>query len=457
MSNNNNAGLDGYDGSDGLDGYQDRAVPQVRQVTKELREHLATYLYVASNDDLDKLTLWVFHTWLFRETYTTPRLLLTSPVPGSGKTTVLEHLERLTPNAILSTNVSPALIPRLIGDTDRVVLIDEAEKVLSPNKEGRDDILAVINSGYKTGGKRPVLAQKGSNWEPLELSTFAPLAMAGNNPLLPDDTMQRTLKVVMYRADEGDVRESHWELLDEPTRALGTRLAQVADLIREQVKKNIPPVPKGCTGRIKERWLPLKRIAVYAGEEWTNKVDEMIIKDLQDMENDKEAGISYVPIQVHLVQDIHEVFEKRKSPFIPTTELLDQLVTRHPERWGEQLVSGRKLTVQKIGRILSRDFSIRSGKHSPIPGDETRGYLRDHFVKAWKTVGLKVRPDSSSPSPLGKPSKPSKPSEPSRITPPEPTSTGHRYGPLEEEETDYSQVALFSNNDGQSPKGQSEE
>ena len=37
--------------------------------------------------DLDLLALWTVHTWLVAETYTTPRLLFDSPVPGSGKTT----------------------------------------------------------------------------------------------------------------------------------------------------------------------------------------------------------------------------------------------------------------------------------------------------------------------------------------------------------------------------------
>lgn len=52
---------------------------------QEVRDWLATYISTVTEADLDLLTLWAAHTHLVIETYTTPRLQLDSPVPGSGQ------------------------------------------------------------------------------------------------------------------------------------------------------------------------------------------------------------------------------------------------------------------------------------------------------------------------------------------------------------------------------------
>lgn len=73
----------GLDGSDGLDGsHGDRVEASMRTVLDEVRAHMAAYLMPASEEDLDVLTLWAVGAHLVQETYTTPRLIITSPVPG---------------------------------------------------------------------------------------------------------------------------------------------------------------------------------------------------------------------------------------------------------------------------------------------------------------------------------------------------------------------------------------
>ena len=134
--------------------------------------------------DLDLLALWIVHTYLVDETYTTPRLLIESPVPESGKTTVLEHAERLCQHPLqMATVSSPAMLTRALEKGMRTILIDEADRSLNPDKPGIDDLIAVLNSGYKKGATRPVLVPvKGGGWDLAEMPTFAPVAMAGNQP-----------------------------------------------------------------------------------------------------------------------------------------------------------------------------------------------------------------------------------------------------------------------------------
>lgn len=384
-----NADPAGFTGSTGLTGSTKRVDGTVLEAVKT---HLARYLMPAAEHDLDVLALWAVHTHLCQETYTTPRLLISSPMPGSGKTTVLEHLERLAPHATPMSSVSSsALIPRLIaGRKDpTVLLIDEAEKALSPNKMGIEDVLGVLNSGYKVGGSRPVLIpSKEDGWVAQSLPTFAPVAMAGNSPDLPEDTMQRTITVLMFPANDGEVEETDWELLDMTARDLGLTIAEWADSIRVDVRATRPEVPKGCVGRIKERWLPLKRVAVFAGGDWPARVDRMILNDLEQMQQDKEEGLTTMRPHEHLAIDIHDVFASMDDDFLPTKDgLLPILIARHPERWGAASSFGKDLTAQRLGRMLSKSYSIRSERLTD--GTQARGYFRSQFVKAWRAVGVK--------------------------------------------------------------------
>jgi hypothetical protein len=59
---------------------------------------LRRFLVVIDPLDLGLLVLWIVSTHLALELYTTPRLLLDSSMPGSGKTTALDHMSRLTCN-----------------------------------------------------------------------------------------------------------------------------------------------------------------------------------------------------------------------------------------------------------------------------------------------------------------------------------------------------------------------
>lgn len=378
----------GSTGSTGLVGSPKRVDGTVLEAVKD---HLRHYLMPAAEHDLDVLALWAVHTHLCRETYTTPRLLISSPMPGSGKTTVLEHLERLAPHATPMSSVSSsALIPRLIAGREdpTVLLIDEAEKALSPNKMGIEDVLGVLNSGYKVGGSRPVLIpSKEDGWVAQSLPTFAPVAMAGNAPDLPEDTMQRTITVLMFPANDGEVEETDWELMDIPTRDLGLAIAEWADQIRDEVRSTRPEVPKGCVGRIKERWLPLKRVAVFAGGDWPERVDQMIRNDLEQMQQDKEEGLTTMRPHEHLAIDIHGLYESSGEDFLPTTDsILPLLAAKHSERWGDASKFGKALTAQRLGRMLSKNYSIRSQREPD--GEQRRGYFRAQFVKAWRAVGI---------------------------------------------------------------------
>jgi hypothetical protein len=365
-----------------------------RTVLDEVRDHFANYVCTVDASDLDLLALWAAHTHLVIETYTTPRLEINSPVPGSGKTTVLEHLERLCVRPIQMAAVSSsAMLARVLEAGIRTMLIDEVDRSLAPDKEGIADLLAILNSGYKRGGTRPVLTPtKGGGWEVAEMTTFAPVAMAGNSPNLPDDTRSRCIRVLLLPDIEGRVEESDWEMLDEPARELGANLARWADSVRDQVRGDRPPLPDTVKGRARERWSPLKRVAAAAGGRWPSVVDDLAVRDVQRIQAEREEGITQEKRHVTLLRHIHAAWGEGEL-FIGTEDLLARLTASHPTLWGPASQYGKALTPQGLGRMLTKNFNIHSGRMPD--GDRQRGYPLAAFLPAFRGFALSppMKPD----------------------------------------------------------------
>ena len=347
----------------------------------DVRRWLATYICTMADADLHLLALWAAHTHLLDECYTTPRLQVDSPVPEAGKTTVLEHLQRICRRSVqMAALSSPALLTRMLDQEQRTILIDEVDRSLDPKKDGIADLIAVLNSGYKRGATRPVLIQAaGSKWEVKEMPTFAAVGMAGNNPNLPDDTRTRTIRVLLLPDLDGIVQESDWEVIESQALRLHDRLVRWADQVREAARSERPELPDGITGRLREKWAPLKRVAVAAGGSWPDRVDAMALHDKKQREMDREDGLIQEKPQVVLLHHIRQVWPKGVT-FLATEKLIAKLIDAHPEFWSVESSYGKALIGKRLGSMLARGYKIHSGQ--PVRGGP-RGYHFSAFVKPW--------------------------------------------------------------------------
>ena len=355
---------------------------------QEVREWLARFVFVLRDSDLDLLALWAIHTWVCEETYTTPRLLIDSPVPGSGKTTLLEHLSRLSKNPVQMAAVSSAaMLARITANEIRTLLIDEADRALNPKKPGVEDLIAILNSGYKRGGSRPVLVPSSKDWIVQEMPTFSPVAIAGNTPLIPEDTRQRCLVVRLMPDLQSKVEESDWELLDPLAKELANRIEAVTNDFRDRIRDEHPSLPAGCVNRIKERWKPLKRIASVAGDYWANRVDQMILADLDSIRQLAESGDVQLSVNLQLAKDLFQIYEQEQG-FLPTTTLVSRLIRLNPDQWSSASFYGKDLTAQRLGRILSNAFGINSVRSGDTA--RARGYNQKQFEIVWRQLGISL-------------------------------------------------------------------
>ncbi len=340
---------------------------RVADVVGEVRAWFARFVATMTPADLDLLALWAVHTHVVAETYTTPRLQLDSPVPGSGKTTTLEHLQRLCADPVLMAAVSSsALLVRMLEAGPRTLLIDEADRTLRPDKPETADVLAILNSGYKRGSTRPVLVPvKAGGWEPKEMPTFAPVAIAGNAPALPADTATRILRVLLMPDLDGTVEESDWELIEDPAADLRVRVVAWCDQHRDQIRTERPEMPQGVVGRFREKWQPLARIAAVAGGRWPQVVADLAVAVVEEVVRDREDGMIVDRPHVMLLRHVAEGWPV-EAEFVATTAMVNALVAEHPEVWGESSPYGKAWTVQRVGRMLARHFTVPS-RQQPAP------------------------------------------------------------------------------------------
>lgn len=374
-------------GSTGLTGSTgSKVIPPGNVLLDDVADWFGRHIAASNDADLLLLTLWAAHTHLVEQLRTTPRLMVDSIAPGSGKTTVLDHLSRLCVNPVQAAMMSsPALLPRMLEQSMCTFLLDEVDRSLRPDKDGVQDLLATLNSGYRFGATRPVLVRQGDDWVAKNMPTFCPVAMAGNAPNLPPDTVSRSIRILLMPDLDGTVEDSDWETIEPAAKELQRRLAEWADAVREPIAGLPVELPADCRGRSKERWRPLKRVAVQAGGRWPGVVDELIDNDLRMAEQERDAGLQAKPPGVVLLENLHEVWRADES-FLPSITIVGRLVEQHPDYWGPFSAYGKVLTVQRLGRLLNQ--STKAVSQRPGGGGHERGYARSQLATAWRRLGL---------------------------------------------------------------------
>ena len=79
------------------------------------------------------VAMWALHTHAVEAAGITPRMAITSPRPGCGKTTLLDILYRLVVRPLLAGNISTAAVFRVVEVVRPTLLIDEADTFLPGN------------------------------------------------------------------------------------------------------------------------------------------------------------------------------------------------------------------------------------------------------------------------------------------------------------------------------------
>src|SRR5262249_2172939 len=145
----------------------------------------------------ETIALWILHTWTVNQFSISPRIAITSPTKGCGKTTVLRILNKVARRPKRAGSISPPALFRAVEQFQPTVLLDETEKYI----EHGSDLHALMNEGHCKGAT--VLRVLGDKLELCEFNIFGAVAFCRNGKL-PDDLEQRSIVIEMQRRLPGE-------------------------------------------------------------------------------------------------------------------------------------------------------------------------------------------------------------------------------------------------------------
>jgi len=350
------------------------------------------------------LALWAMHTYVFDQFRHTPRLLLTSVIEGEGKTTALDLLNQLAFNAEKCEHITGAAVMRLANKVQLTLLLDEGDNL---NLVREPMFRAVLNAGYKRGGKRTITVRD----EPVTYNVFAPIALACISTL-PGPLMRRSIVIPMKRATREEIRNLSPFDEEEPQQKEAFYFVRRELAIwRQRCKLKLdrldthPSMPQLLPSSPADAWRPLIACADACGPEVGQITREAAVAI---------SGWGDNP-RVLLLADLRTVFgtpiEKLSKPHavntgehLATVSVVAELIAIN-ELWAEWAGENndqtpRKLTAGILAKLL-RGW-VRSVTLWPmLRRDDSRsakGYQRADLEKLWATYCPDMSPDAGTPA-----------------------------------------------------------
>jgi hypothetical protein len=348
----------------------------------DLVRHLLQRYVALQPDEYVAVTLWVLHTHVFNKFMVTPRLALTSPVRGCGKTTLLDIAEKLVARPRKSDSITAASIYHLVDQEHPTLLIDEADN-LGLTRNG--PLRAVFNSGHGRSGS----VMRSSGGRARSYSTFAPMAIAAIDSAtrpLPLPIIHRSVVVHMERANATQIL-LRFDPHDAATAAdFDIVYRAIFHWARGATLNRDPDMPEDLRNRPADNWRPLISIAAACGAEWGDLARAAAIEFAHGY-HDEDALVT-------LLHNIRGIFDARVVDRISSNALVAALVTMEDGLWSEWCgINGdahpRQLSQRELARLLAA-FRIRPRSIRPLPLDRSnlggtcKGYFRHQFEAAWR-------------------------------------------------------------------------
>jgi Protein of unknown function (DUF3631) len=239
------------------------------------RAFIDRYARMPSEAAADVVALWAMHAHcreaagvlLFEST---PRLMLLSAEPGSGKSRVLGLLRMLCGGRYgLLTEPTAWALAHITGPAHEAAFIDEAD-VLFGRGSRKESVRAVLNSGYARDGV--IAHMRGKTVE--DLATFGPVAMAGLDVMKTatgaslEPLFSRSITIRMRKS--ADPVPQLDRTAREAAAMLHTAMAAWAAQNRDELAGAIA-LPDWLANRDGEVWGPVLAVAAVAAGEWPDR------------------------------------------------------------------------------------------------------------------------------------------------------------------------------------------
>ena len=348
------------------------------EVLDDVAAFVARFSVFPSEHCAPTLALWYAHTHASDQFYVTPRLILDSAEPGSGKTRVLEVAQYLVRAPEMTISATPAALFRLVSMGPITILFDEVDAIFNPKNGGNnEDLRGLLNAGYKRSATIARCVGDAKNMKVERFPVYAPAALAGIAGAMPATITTRAITIHMRRRRTDEpvepFRERHVARQAHPLRE---HLATWIDSIGTRLRDAQPTMPKGVTDRPAEIWEPLLAIADTAGGHWPTTARNAC------RHFTLATGAQITSIGIRLLADLRHVFTTHGTDRMTTADILPALHDLEESNWAD--LNGKPLDARRLGRELSK-YGVRS-KDIKVNGHAIKGYRadgEDGLADAW--------------------------------------------------------------------------
>ncbi len=344
------------------------------------------------------LALWYAHTHIADRLYVTPRLILDSAEPGSGKTRVLEVAQYLVAAPEMTLSASRAALFRMVAAGPVTILFDEVDTVFNSKTGGsNEDLRAMLNAGYKRSATIPRYDARTRTV--CRYPVYTPAALAGIAGGMPATITTRAITIHMRRRRADEVVEPFRErAVEQQARPLRTALSKWIGSVADQIAEAEPIMPDGVTDRSAEIWEPLIAIADAAGGHWPTTAREacrhFVLTNIAPADS----------LGIQLLSDVRDIFAESGVDRMATRQLLAALLTLEDSSWSD-LPDG-PLNARRLSREMRRysvgpvTFDMKTGKAKgyvvfQTTGKQTQIGLADAWSRYLPEPGYPVTSDNS--------------------------------------------------------------
>jgi hypothetical protein len=328
------------------------------------------------------LALWYAHTHAAAHFYVTPRLILDSAEPGSGKTRVLEVAQFLVAAPEMTISATPAALFRMVSEGPITILFDEVDAIFNAKTGGNnEDLRALLNAGYKRTATVARCVGDAKAMKVAKFPVYAPAALAGIAGGMPSTITTRAITVHMRRRALDEHVDEFWEEdVEQQSEPLRTKLAVWIGSVGERIGRARPTMPEGVRDRSAEIWRPLLAIADEAGEQWPDRARAACSHFVTSAGADTGGNL-----RAQLLADIRDLFTAAHVDKLPTTDILTGLLALDEGPW--QDFHGKPLNALKLSKEL-RPYGVKS-RDVRMPGatGAVKGYAIDGIgglADAWR-------------------------------------------------------------------------
>ncbi len=355
------------------------------ELADEIKALFDRYLYLP-NGASAAVTLWVMHTYGLGCFEITPRLGIASPMPGCGKSTLMDLIGMLSYRPLQLSSITAAAMFRIIAEHKPTLLIDEADTFLKGNEELR----GIINAGYEQGGKVSRVETINKRQVVSLFPCYAACAIAGIGTT-HKTIQERSVNIIMERKTHADKieRMRKCEIRDKTVDIQRKCIRWVSDNA-DEISRARPNMPLYMSDRTADIWEPLFAIAETLSPEWLEQINHAakVLKKAQPNEDDSS-------MRLQLLADIKNLFDGYSPDMFYSSGRMAELLNQMEEAPWSEFGYGRGLNPHSLAKQL-RFFNIVP--HQLRNGDtRNRGYDYSDFMDAFSRYLPKDAPAQTEP------------------------------------------------------------